>query len=125
MSAHVLDRTSPATTLAIVRANKHSLEHEMKMEREAEFLLTQHSHFRGQCRPIFFRCLNRSLVLSGKVDSYYLKQLAQEALRGLTGIDQIDNRIVVTSNAKKNPVEHSSRSAQYQQPNRGCRANVF
>jgi osmotically-inducible protein OsmY len=36
------------------------------------------------------------VVLSGKVRSFYLKQLAQEILRKIDGIGSIDNRLEVT-----------------------------
>ncbi len=100
MSTQVLDWNSPVTSRSIAQANKHHLEREIKTEHEAESLLARHAHFRGQIKPIRFRCMNRSLVVSGDVDSYYLKQLAQEALRGLEGVDRIDNRIVVITEAR-------------------------
>lgn len=34
-------------------------------------------------------------VLHGKVSRYYLKQVAQECLRSISCVDQIDNRIEV------------------------------
>jgi osmotically-inducible protein OsmY len=36
------------------------------------------------------------VVLSGRVRSFYLKQLAQEILRKVDGIEAIDNRLEVT-----------------------------
>ncbi len=42
-------------------------------------------------------CRNRCLRLEGCVPSFYLKQLAQEAVRDLKGIDRIENQIVVAS----------------------------
>ncbi len=35
------------------------------------------------------------VVLKGMVRSYYQKQLAQESLRGLEGIDEIENQLEV------------------------------
>ena len=35
------------------------------------------------------------IVLHGRLPSYYLKQLAQEAVRGLDGVEEIINRIEV------------------------------
>lgn len=35
------------------------------------------------------------VVLRGLVGSYYQKQMAQEALRGLEGVDEIDNQLEV------------------------------
>lgn len=36
------------------------------------------------------------VTLSGTVSSYYQKQVAQESVRGMTGVDQIENNIVVS-----------------------------
>ena len=35
------------------------------------------------------------VTIHGKVRSYFLKQMAQESLRGVPGVAQIDNRMVV------------------------------
>lgn len=57
--------------------------------------LESHPHFRGRSRWIRIRYRNRCLHLSGRLPSYFLKQLAQESLRQLDGVDMIDNQIVV------------------------------
>ena len=38
-----------------------------------------------------------TLFLSGKVSTYYLKQLAQETVREMPGVNEISNRIEVSS----------------------------
>ena len=40
---------------------------------------------------------NGVLVLSGRVPSYYLKQLAQEKVRGVRGVEEIVNRTEVAT----------------------------
>ena len=67
------------------------------VERKARELLEQHIHFQGRSRHLSFECNGKQLVLSGKVPTYFLKQLAQEALRDLIGLVHIDNRITVAS----------------------------
>jgi hypothetical protein len=42
------------------------------------------------------RMVEGKVVLSGKVRSFYLKQLAQEILRKVDGIGSIDNQLEVT-----------------------------
>ena len=37
------------------------------------------------------------LILWGRVPSYYMKQIAQTAVRGLTQVERIDNRLEVDS----------------------------
>ena len=37
------------------------------------------------------------LILRGRVPSYYMKQIAQTAVRGLTQVQRIDNRLEVDS----------------------------
>ncbi len=68
-----------------------------QIELRAAEALECHPCFRGRGRWIQCRCLNRCLQLSGKLPSFYLKQLVQEVLRDLDGVDCIDNRIVVAS----------------------------
>jgi osmotically-inducible protein OsmY len=51
----------------------------------------------------FSRCVTCQLhegvlLLRGRVPSYYLKQLAQTAVVGIKGVEQIDNRIDVYPN---------------------------
>ncbi|NUQ62395.1 MAG: BON domain-containing protein [Pirellulales bacterium] len=48
----------------------------------------------------FSRCVScesrdGTLILSGRVPTYYLKQLAQAAVSGIEGVEQIDNRLDV------------------------------
>ena len=66
------------------------------IERQAFSLLEAHPHFRGRSRLIQVNCVNGRLFLHGQLPSYYLKQVAQETLRDLEGIDCIENRIMVT-----------------------------
>lgn len=67
------------------------------VENKAEQLLEEHPHFHGRSEHVRCVCLNNRLVLQGKVPSFYLKQLAQEALRGLADVIRIDNQITVAS----------------------------
>lgn len=67
------------------------------IENEATELLDSHPHFRGRNQRVKVRCLNGYVFLSGNLPSYYLKQLAQEALRSLSGVSRIENQIVVAS----------------------------
>ena len=67
------------------------------IERRARDLLEQHPHFHGRSRHVHCKCSGKRLVLSGKVPTYFLKQLAQESLRDLVGFIHIDNRITVAS----------------------------
>ena len=38
---------------------------------------------------------NGMLTLQGQVSSYYTKQVAQEAVRGVAQVERVDNRIAV------------------------------
>jgi osmotically-inducible protein OsmY len=48
--------------------------------------------------------LDGVLVLRGCLPSYYLKQIAQEAVASLEGVERIDNQIQVVT-----PADHSGR----------------
>jgi hypothetical protein len=69
------------------------------MEEQAFARLEAHPHFRGRSQwiQIRYRDRDRCLKLSGKLPSFYLKQLAQETLRQLNGVDTIENEIIVAS----------------------------
>ena len=57
--------------------------------------LDKHPHFRGRSHLIQIRSTGDSLVLSGRVPTYYLKQLLQELLKSDPDIGNIDNRVDV------------------------------
>ena len=81
----------PATSVSL----NNRLEDE-RVERRADGILDGHPHFRGSDQWVQCRCSNRVLKLDGCLPSYFLKQLAQEALRDLEGISRIENRIAVS-----------------------------
>ncbi len=47
------------------------------------------------CRSIKVRTNQGRVVLCGSADSYFEKQMAQEALRGIEGITSIENELEV------------------------------
>lgn len=67
------------------------------LEKMARELLESHLHFQGRSQFVQCRCIGNRLCLDGCLPSYYLKQLAQEALRELSQFVQLENRIVVVS----------------------------
>jgi len=82
-------------------------------------LLESHPHFRGRSRYVEIRCVGRRLILEGYLPSYYLKQLAQEAIRQINDAFEdvhIDNRIVVSSPIGEVDGRKSSRAIHDLQP---------
>ena len=65
-----------------------------QIESQAAALLERHPHFRGRDRWVSCRLIDQKLCLVGCVPSFYLKQLAQEALRELQGV-QVKNQLIV------------------------------
>ena len=57
--------------------------------------LNQHPHFRGRTHLIQITSKVESLVVSGRVPTYYLKQLLQEVVKLVPDIGNIDNRVDV------------------------------
>lgn len=47
-------------------------------------------------RKLRFETQDNKVVLKGRVGTYFQKQMAQEALRSLDGVDSIDNQLEVT-----------------------------
>lgn len=46
-------------------------------------------------RRVFLESNQGKIVLRGKVDSFYQKQMVQEVLRGIDGISEISNQLEV------------------------------
>ena len=57
--------------------------------------LDVHPHFRGRTHLIQIAPNEDSLVLSGHVPTYYLKQLLQEVVKLVPDIGNVDNRVDV------------------------------
>ena len=57
--------------------------------------LEGHPHFRGRCGLLQFESLGDSIVISGRLPTYYLKQLLQETVKRTPGVEQIDNQVEV------------------------------
>lgn len=75
----------------VPRVNEDSL------RRDAEHALANHPHFRGRGKWIRCDCCEGAIRLSGRVPSYYLKQLAQEVVRKVPRVTLVENRIIVAS----------------------------
>ena len=59
--------------------------------------LENHPHFRGRVSDVFVEHKGRTLFLTGRVPTFYLKQLVQEAVRHVPGVQQVRNLIDVIS----------------------------
>ena len=57
--------------------------------------LDAHPHFRGRANTIRIEIRQNTLVVSGRLPSFYLKQLLQEALRQVDGVRTIENCVDV------------------------------
>ena len=60
-----------------------------------------HPQLQGKSRWVKCRVVNGRLYLSGRMTSWYLKQMAQEAVRDVDGVDEIVNDILVTDSLAK------------------------
>jgi hypothetical protein len=59
--------------------------------------LEHHPHFRGRLRGLRIEHRGKTLFLSGRLPTFYLKQLVQEAVRHLPGVQHVRNEIDVVS----------------------------
>ena len=57
--------------------------------------LDGHPHFRGRCDLLQVESIDGSIVISGRLPTYYLKQLLQEAVRLTPGVERIKNQVEV------------------------------
>jgi len=74
------------------------------LERRASEALASHPHFVGRSAVLQLENDGKYLVVSGSLPSFYLKQLVQEVLMRVDGVERIDNRIdVVQCNGLSSP----------------------
>ena len=59
--------------------------------------LEHHPHFRGRVSDVFIEHRGRTLLLTGKLPTFYLKQLVQEAVRHVPGVQHVRNMIDVVN----------------------------
>jgi hypothetical protein len=59
--------------------------------------LEGHPHFRGRLAGVRIENRGKTLFLSGRLPSFYLKQLVQEAVRHLPGVQHVRNEIDVVN----------------------------
>lgn len=57
--------------------------------------IRHHPHFRGHEADVRVQLHAGRLVLSGKLPSFYLKQVLQSIVRGLPGVQRVDNQVDV------------------------------
>ncbi len=58
--------------------------------------LEDHPHFRGRTHLLQIEAIGGSVVVSGRLPTYYLKQVLQEAIRAIPGVAHIDNCVDVS-----------------------------
>jgi hypothetical protein len=63
----------------------------------ARDVISRHAHFRGRADRFEFECSKNVLVIRGRVPTFYLKQLLQDALKQVKGVRRIDNRVEVVA----------------------------
>lgn len=73
----------------------------MDVETDSKVALIQerlegHPHFRGRSYLLQIEAIGDSVVVSGRLPTYHLKQLLQEVIKAVPEIAHIDNRVEVT-----------------------------
>lgn len=82
-----------ATQLMALAAEAETLELDSVVESQAQELLAQSNYL--ALRRLRCEFHDGSLVLNGRVPTFYLKQVAQTVVRQLPEVRRIDNRIDV------------------------------
>ena len=59
--------------------------------------LENHPHFRGRIDDVSIEHEGRTVLLTGRLPSFYLKQLVQEAVRHVPGVQHVHKLIDVVS----------------------------
>jgi hypothetical protein len=57
--------------------------------------LKRHPHFRGRASMFTIELVGETVVMTGRLPSYHLKQLLQEAIMVMPGVLNIDNQVNV------------------------------
>jgi hypothetical protein len=55
------------------------------------------AHFRGRIDRLHFVERGDALIVLGAVPSFYLKQILQELVKGISGVGRVDNQVDVVS----------------------------
>jgi hypothetical protein len=73
----------------------HFFDADVSLARRAQRTVADLPHFRGTNYPLSFQAYERSVVISGRVPSFYLKQLLQTSLLALDGVSRIINEVEI------------------------------
>ncbi len=65
------------------------------IEAEVRDRLKWHDSFRGHLESLTFELVEGTLILTGRLPSFYLKQMLQTTLKTVSGVKRIDNRVDV------------------------------
>lgn len=84
----VADRHTPSTRNDQPRSDLSAI---------ARQYLESHPHFRGRAAGVSIAHEGPNLFLTGRLPTFYLKQLVQEAVRHVPGVQSVYNRIDVVS----------------------------
>ena len=57
--------------------------------------LNRHPHFRGRTDLLHIESIDGGVIVSGRLPTYHLKQLLQEAIKALPDVEHVDNRVEV------------------------------
>jgi hypothetical protein len=68
--------------------------------------LESHPHFRGRATGVSIAQKGSDLFVTGRLPSFYLKQLVQEALRHVPGVQYVYNQIDVVSSEGISSAQH-------------------
>jgi hypothetical protein len=75
----------------------NTLTMDSQLAMRARDVISRHAHFKGRAHRFEFECAKNVLVIRGRVPTFYLKQLLQDALKEIEGVCRIDNRVEVVA----------------------------
>ena len=73
---------------------KYEIHDAHDLQHRVHFALTQIPY--AACQQISYQIVDKEVVLSGTVRTYYQKQMAQESLRKINGLRRVRNELSVS-----------------------------
>ena len=81
-------------------AGSHNLQSSNELLTKVRAVLQENSHLRSQQSHLTIEQSGKTIILEGRLPSFHLKQVLQEEVRKIPGVEMVVNRTVVVSRSE-------------------------